>query len=729
MATTKVEPKLAASGKYEGLTRQQLINTYRLMYLSRRLDDREILLKRQQKIFFQISGAGHEALLVAAGMALRPSYDWFYPYYRDRALCLTLGMTPYEQLLEAVGAADDPNSGGRQMPSHWGHKKLNIVTQSSPTGTQFLQAVGCAEAGRYFARHPEAAKKADGDYRQFKNVQFQGDEVVYVSSGDGTTSEGEFWESLNTASNLKLPVLYLIEDNEYAISVPVEVGTAGGNISPLVRGFPNFHFAEVDGTDPIASYAALKTAVDYIRAGKGPAFVHGHVIRPYSHSLSDDEKLYRPDTERQQEVERDPITRFQLFLVREGILDEKAVDELEKDVDTEVQEASDRAVAAALPAPGSYKMFVYSPDFDPTTADLQTEAVHPQPSQKAASNPERTMADLINACLKDEMARDPRIVMFGEDVADCSREQYLKDKQVKGKGGVFKLTAGLQCDFGSERVFNSPLAEANIVGRAVGMATRGLKPVVEIQFFDYIWPAMHQLRNELPLIRWRSNNAFSAPAVVRVAIGGYLTGGSVYHSQSGESIFTHTPGMRVVFPSNALDANGLLRTAIRCDDPVMFLEHKRLYRETFGRAPYPGPDYMIPFGKAKVVRPGHDLTVVTYGAVVPRALQAAQRLEREHGVSVELIDLRTLSPYDWEAVANSVAKTSRVLVAHEDMLSWGYGAEIAARIADELFEQLDAPVKRVAAKDTFVAYQPSLEDEILPQAEDLYKAMEELANY
>jgi 2-oxoisovalerate dehydrogenase E1 component len=731
MATTKAQPKSAVvpaetNDKYEGLSPQQLIDIYRLMYLSRKLDDREILLKRQQKIYFQISGAGHEALLVAAGMAMRPSYDWFYPYYRDRALCLTLGMTPYEQLLEAVGAADDPNSGGRQMPSHWGHKKLNIVSQSSPTGTQFLQAVGCAEAGRYFSNNPKAAEKAEGDYRQFKDVEFKGDEVTYVSCGDGTTSEGEFWEALNSASNLKLPVLFVVEDNEYAISVPVEVGTAGGNISKLVQGFPNFHFSEFDGTDPLVSYAEFKKAVDYCRSGKGPAFVHGHVIRPYSHSLSDDEKLYRPDSERQSEVERDPITRFQLFLVREGILDEKGIDALEKDVEAEIQDASDRAVAAELPKPGSYVEFVYSPDLDPTSSEFETEAVHPTPSDKA---PEKTMADLINACMKDEMKRDPRIVMFGEDVADCSREEYLKAKQVKGKGGVFKLTAGLQAEFGYERVFNSPLAEANIVGRAVGMATRGLKPVVEIQFFDYIWPAMQQLRNELPLMRWRSNNSFSSPAVVRVAIGGYLTGGSIYHSQCGESIFTHTPGMRVVFPSNALDANGLLRTAIRCDDPVLFLEHKRLYRETFGRSPYPGPDYMVPFGKAKIVRPGHDLTVVTYGAVVPRALQAAQRLEREHGVSVELIDLRTLSPYDWEAIATSVSKTSRVLVAHEDMLSWGYGAEIAARIADELFDHLDAPVKRVAAKDTFVAYQPILEDEILPQAEDLFKAMEQLANY
>ena len=730
MATTKVEPKIAPAPveKYEGLTPQHLIEIYRLMYQSRRIDDREIMLKRQQKIFFQISGAGHEALLVTAGVLLRPGYDWFYPYYRDRGLCLALGNTAYEMLLQAVGAADDPASGGRQMPSHWSSPKLNIVTGSSPTGTQFLQAIGCAEAGRYFNRHPAAAEKGSGDYRQFKDVVFHGDEVVYVSSGDGTTSQGEFWEALNSASNLKLPVLFVIEDNEYAISVPVEVNTAGGSISKLVKGFPDFHFAEVDGTDVLASYAALKTAIDYIRAGHGPAFVHGHVIRPYSHSLSDDEKLYRPESERQIEVERDPITRFRAFLLSEGILKEAAVHEMELDVTEEVQEAADKAVAAAFPKPGTYMQYLYSPNLDPRSEVFQTEPVRLSLPAKPTGG-ERTMADLINSCLKDEMKRDQRIVIFGEDVADCTREEYLKEKQVKGKGGVFKLTAGLQVAFGSDRVFNSPLAEANIVGRATGMATRGLKPVVEIQFFDYIWPAMHQLRNELPVIRWRSNNGFSCPVVIRVAIGGYLTGGAIYHSQCGESIFTHTPGMRVVFPSNALDAAGLLRTAIRCDDPVMFLEHKRLYRETFGRAPYPGPDYMIPFGKAKVVRSGHDLTVVTYGAVVPRALQAAQRMEREHNIKVELIDLRTLNPYDWEGIANSVCKTHRVLVAHEDTLSWGYGAEIAARIADELFDDLDAPVKRVAAKDTFVAYQPQVEDEILPQASDLYQAMQGLSAY
>jgi 2-oxoisovalerate dehydrogenase E1 component len=743
MATTKVDPKLnetnvAKKAKtYQGLTGQQLIDAYRIMFASRRIDDREILLKRQQKVFFQISGAGHEALGVAAAFALKPNYDWFYPYYRDRALCLALGATPYEMLLGAVGAADDPSSGGRQMPSHWAFKNLNVVTQSSCTGTQILQAVGCAEAGRYFARHPKASQKADGDYRQFKDVQFRGDEITYVSLGDGTTSEGEFWEALNTASNHRLPVIFCVQDNGYAISVPVEVQTAGGNISRLVSGFPNFHFEEMDGTDPVIAYAAFKRATDYCRAGHGPAFVHAHVIRPYSHSLSDDERLYRPDSERQADAARDPVPRLQMFLLREGILDEKGINEIEKEVEEQIQADADRALEAAVPQPETIYNYVYSPDLDPTSAQFDTHpasaasetGVDGKLSPAQAKTVDKTMADLINTTLRDEMRRDERVIIFGEDVADCSREEYVRSKQVKGKGGVFKLTSGLQMEFGADRVFNSPLAEASIVGRATGMATRGLKPVVEIQFFDYIWPAMMQLRDELPTVRWRSNNAFSSPLVIRVAIGGYLTGGAIYHSQCGESIFTHTPGMRVVFPSNALDAAGLLRTAIRCDDPVLFLEHKRLYREPYGRAPYPGPDYMVPFGKAKIVQPGNNLTVITYGAVVPRALQAAQKLEREHHVSVELIDLRCLNPFDWDAIATSVKKTNRALIAYEDTLSWGYGAEIAARIADQLFHHLDAPVKRVAATDTFVAYQPLLEDAILPQASDLFRAMKELAEF
>jgi 2-oxoisovalerate dehydrogenase E1 component len=720
-ATVAAEPELIAGG----MDRAQLIEFYRLMYLSRRTDDREILLKKQQKIFFQISCAGHEALLVAAGMALRPGYDWFFPYYRDRAICLTLGNTVEEQLLQAVGAAEDPASGGRQMPSHWTSKRLNIVSPSSSTATQCLHAIGCAEAGRYFARRPSAAEKPVGkvDYRRYKDVQFHGDEVTYVSIGEGSTSQGEFWESLNTASNNKLPVVYVVEDNGYAISTPVEANTPGGNISRLIANFPNFHFAEIDGTDAVASYRAMVEAVAYCRAGHGPALVHGHVVRPYSHSQSDDETHYRSAVELQADAQRDPISRMQMWLLREGILDEQGINEVERKVDEEVQRATDRALAAVLAQPESILKHVYSEDLKPTGTEFEA-AVQP-----TADSSEHTMLDLINTCLKDEMRRDERVVVFGEDVADATRDEELFSGKLKGKGGVFKVTAGLQKEFGSDRVWNSPLAEANIVGRAIGMAVRGLKPVVEIQFFDYIWPAMHQMRNELALMRWRSNGAFSAPMVMRVPAGGYLTGGSIYHSQSGESIFTHTPGVRVVMPSNALDAIGLLRTAIRCDDPVLFLEHKNLYRSVFGRGAYPGPEYTIPFGRAAVVRPGTDLSVITYGAVVPRALQAAQRMERELGVSVELIDLRSLSPYDWEAIATSVKKTSKVLVAHEDMLSWGYGAEIAARIGDELFHDLDAPVRRVGAMDTFVAYQPLLEDVILPQERHLFEAMRDLAAF
>jgi 2-oxoisovalerate dehydrogenase E1 component len=737
MATIKTDPKLSLAGakksrSYEGLTREQLIEAYRMMYTSRRIDDREIMLKRQQKIFFQMSGAGHEAIGAAAGMVLKAGYDWFYPYYRDRALCLALGAKPLEMFLQAVGAADDPSSGGRQMPSHWGYRRLNVVTQSSPTGSQILQAVGCAEAGRYFTQHPKTAElpaSKNVDYRQFKHVTFRGDEVTYVSLGDGTTSEGEFWEALNAVALNKLPVIFCVQDNGYAISVPVEVQTAGGSISRLVSGFPNFHLEEVDGTDPVASYGAFQRATQYCREGHGPAFVHAHVIRPYSHSLSDDERLYRPDSERERDSARDPVSRTQMFLLREGILDEKGIHDLEKKVEEELQIAVDQALEALPPAPESVMQYVYSPDIDPTSAEFDTQAMIGPDSADGKKPAAKTMADLINLTLRDEMKRDERIVIFGEDVADCSREEYLKRKLVKGKGGVFKLTFGLQCEFGNDRVFNSPLAEAAIVGRATGMATRGMKPVVEIQFFDYIWPAMMQIRDELSVIRWRSNNVFSCPVVIRVAIGGYLTGGAIYHSQCGESMFTHMPGLRVIFPSNALDAAGLLRTAIRCDDPVLFLEHKRLYRETFGRAPYPGPEYMIPFGKAKIVNPGTDLTVITYGAVVPRALQAAQKIEREHGVKVELIDLRCLNPFDWETIAASVTKTNRVIVAYEDTLSWGYGAEIAARIADKLFDHLDAPVRRVAAADAFVPYQPILEDAILPQANDLFRAMKELAEY
>ena len=718
VAGSKPDSGSVSGSSTEALSPGQLVEFYRWMYASRRIDDREIMLKRQQKIFFQVSAAGHEALQVAAALAMRPGYDWFVPYYRDRALCLALGVTAEEMLLQAVGAETDPASGGRQMPNHWSSPKLNIVSTSSSTATQVLHAVGVAEAGRYYSRFPNSAERSNDDYRAFHDVEFHGDEVVLTCIGEGSTSQGEFWEALNTASNEKLPVIFCVEDNGYAISVPVEANTPGGNISRLVANFPNFYFAEVDGTDPEASYHAFVAAVAHCRAGKGPAFVHGHCVRVYSHSFSDDDKNYRLNEEREADAMRDPLHKLQMRLLREAVLSTGELNALEQQIDEQVEAAAIRAVAAPIPSVSSIPLHIYSEDFDPTRAELATE---PREIEEGGVDTDRTMADLINLCMRDEMRHDPRIVVYGEDVADATRADALKE--AKGKGGVFKLTAGLQTEYGPERVFNSPLAEANIVGRAVGYAVRGLKPVVEIQFFDYIWPAFHQIRNELALMRWRSNGGFRSPVVIRVPIGGYLTGGSIYHSQSGESIFTHIPGLRVVFPSNALDANGLLRTAIRCDDPVLFLEHKRLYREPYGRAPYPGPEYMVPFGKAAITRSGTDVTVVTYGALVPRALQAAQKAEREHGIQTEVIDLRTLSPYDWEAIATSVRKTSRVIVAYEDTKSWGYGAEIAARIADELFEDLDAPVKRVAAMDSFVAYQPELEDAILPQPEDILRAI------
>jgi len=690
-------------------SREELLAAYRTMLLSRRLDDKEIQLKNQSLMFFQISGAGHEAICVAAAAHLKPGYDWFYPYYRDRALCLALGMTSLEMLQSAVGAKDDPNSGGRQMPSHWGHRALNIPSQGSPTGTQALQAVGCAEAGVLYGRItaiPDAASR------------HQADEVTYMSIGDGATSEGEFWESLNSACSRPAPVLYLVEDNGYAISVPVSAQTPGGDVSKLVEGFPGLKVLRCDGTDYFDSYATMEEAVAYVRRERKPAFVHAKVTRPYSHSLSDDERLYKTPEEREAEAARDPLVKMRAALLARGLATEDDFAEIAADVDREIARATDDAIASPKPTPDTAGLWVYSPDVDPTSSAFETP-------EEPEGRPD-TMVAAINRTMKDEMALNPRIVVFGEDVADASHVEALE--KVQGKGGVFKVTHGLQRTYGSDRVFNSPLAEANIVGRAVGMAQRGLKPVVEIQFFDYIWPAMMQIKDEMSMMRYRSGNNWSNPMVIRVPIGGYLRGGAPYHSQSGVSIFAHCPGIRIVFPSNAVDAAGLLRTSIRCDDPVMYLEHKHLYRQTYNKGAYPGANYMVPFGKGALRREGTDMVVITWGALVQRSILAAQQAEKD-GVSVAVFDLRTIMPYDWDGIAALVKTTNRVIIAHEDQLTCGFGAEIAARISDELFDHLDAPVKRVAAMDCPVAYYPDLEEEILPQTADVLAAIRGLAAY
>jgi 2-oxoisovalerate dehydrogenase E1 component len=544
------------------------------------------------------------------------------------------------------------------------------------------------------------------------------DEVTYVSIGDGATSEGEFWESLNSACTKPVPVLYLVEDNGYAISVPVSAQTPGGDVSRLVESFPNLKVLRCDGTDYVDSHRTMEEAVQWVRRERKPALVHATVTRPYSHSLSDDERLYKTPEEREAEAARDPLVKMRAHLLAHGLVTEAELSAIAAGVDKEIARATDDAIASPKPTPDTAGLWVYSPDVDPTSSAFETP-------EDPEGRPD-TMVAAINRTMKDEMAANPRIVVFGEDVADASHAAALA--KVQGKGGVFKVTHGLQRTYGSDRVFNSPLAEANIVGRAVGMAQRGLKPVVEIQFFDYIWPAMMQIKDEMSMMRYRSGNNWSNPMVIRVPIGGYLRGGAPYHSQSGVSIFAHCPGIRIAFPSNAVDAAGLLRTAIRCDDPVLYLEHKHLYRQTYNKSAYPGANYMVPFGKGAVKRDGSDVVVITWGALVQRSLLAAQQAEKD-GISTAVFDLRTIMPYDWEGIAALVKKTNRVVVAHEDQLTCGFGAEIAARISDELFDHLDAPVKRVAAMDCPVAYYPDLEEEILPQTSDVLAAIRKLAAY
>jgi len=693
--------------------RSALFNMFRQALLSRRLDEAQARLRKQGKVFFHISAAGHEIVQAAAAEVLRPGHDWFYLYYRDRCLNLGLGVPPVDLLLQAFGKQTDPMTGGRQMPSHFGTPELRIVNQSSATGSQFLHAVGTAE-GIWLARQgglQPRRDEADGVEAQ----RVERDEIVLTTGGDGATSEGEFYEAVSTACLRRLPVLFLIEDNAYAISVPVQYQTPGGNISRLFRAFPDLHVDEVDGLDPIESFCAIENAATYVREGRGPALVHAHVARLVPHSDADDDRLYRSSEELEKNQLRDPLLQFESLLLDEGHLSPGDLRDMTREVDLEVAQAVEIAEVGPDPDTKLVKHFLFAPE----TAVIE--------ETKPAAGVPLTLIEGIRKTLEVEMERDERILLFGEDVADVSHPELLG--KVRGKGGVFRATRGLQRKFGPERVFNTPIAEAAIVGRALGLAIRGFLPVAESQFFDYIWPAMHQLRNEVSVMRWRSFNNFSTPMVLRVPIGGYLRGGSIYHSQSGESIFCSCPGLRVVMPSNARDAAGLLRSALRSHDPVLFLEHKHLYRQKYASAPDPGPEYVIPLGCARTAREGSDLTVITYGALVEKSLRAADQVADDEGLDVEVIDLRSLQPYDWDAIRSAVERTNRVLVAAEEAKSHGFGAEIAARIAQELFAYIDAPISRVGALELPVAYAPSLEAVTLPQESDLVAAMIELARY
>jgi 2-oxoisovalerate dehydrogenase E1 component len=680
------------------------------IFVSRKTDDAEISMKKQNKAFFQISGAGHEGILSAAAKVLKPKHDYFIPYYRDRALCLGLGVTPYEMLCQANGNIGDTASHGRQMPAHWGNAKLNIVSKSSCTGTQFLQAVGIAEGGL----HLKKMKLKDSPV-------YHENEIVFVSCGDGTTSQGEFWEALTTSCVNKFPVLFMVEDNGYAISVPVSVQTPGGSISVALANFPELKIFTCDGSCPIESYDTMVDAEKYLRAGNGPVLVHASVTRPYSHSLSDDHSFYRTKDDLAEEARKDVFNSYPKFLTETELFTSDEVKEILDECAKEVREAMLRAIETEWPDKSTYADHLYSPDVDPTSADFETIA-------EFSGKEDIPLATSINMTLKSEIKKNPLMMVFGEDVADFTEIEKYDNPELKGKGGVFKVTHGVQKAAKPGQVFNSPLAEANIIGRAIGMAMRGLKPVVEIQFFDYIWTAYMQLKNEMATTRYRSGGDFKCPMVVRVPIGGYLRGGAMYHSQSGESLFTHNPGIRVVYPSNALDAIGLLRTAIRCDDPVMFLEHKHLYYQGYNRSADPGEDFMIPFGKARVVKEGKHATIVAWGALVQKSVEAAKELEKE-GFSIEILDPRTIAPFDFEAVKKSLKKTHRLLICHEEHKTSGYAGEIAALVNEECFESLDAPILRVCSKDVHVAYCPDLEEVILPQTSDVVEALRRLLAY
>lgn len=666
-----------------GIEPELLLSSLRMMMLARRTDEKHLMLLKQNKSFFHIGVSGHEAIQIGIAHSLRVDQDWAWTYYRDLAMAYAFGHTPNDHFLGAFGKADDPASGGRQMPCHHGNRRLHLPTQSSPTGTQFLNAVGCAIASRMNGT----------------------DEVTYVAAGEGTCSQGEFYEAVNWASREKLPVIFVIQDNGYAISVPSSQQAAGVRVGELFMNHPNLDVIFVDGTDLLASHEAGKRAVERARAGVGPTLIHASVIRLLAHSSSDDQKKYRPAEELAADLARDPITRLSNYLIENGLATAEDIEAMRKDVQLEIDVAADWALEQADPDPATSILYNLSPVGN---GDLKFEASVP-------SGENVVLIDAINHALHEEMEHNPMMVVFGEDVAD-------------NKGGVFGATRGLSNKFGGERVFNSPLAEASIVGVALGLATRGYKPCVEIQFGDYIWPAFMQLRDEVATLRYRSNNGFSCPMVVRVAIGGYIHGG-LYHSQNIEAFFAHVPGLLVAYPSTAADAKGLLKTACRMDDPVIFCEHKGIIRMPFSAGPEPDADYLVEFGKGKIVREGKDLTVVTWGAMVKESFNAAKKIEAESGRTVEVIDLRTIIPWDREMVLNSVRKTSRVAVIHEDMMTMGFGSEIAATIAKDAFAWLDAPVERVAAKDSHIPYHPVLELDVLPTERTVYDGMMRALNF
>ena len=666
--------------KLQGFQKKQLLDIYRNMILARKLDDREMTLLKQGKAFFHIGCSGHEAAQLAAANNMKPSVDWAYPYYRDAALCLGLGMSGKDQLLAFLAKDADPSSGGRQMPQHYGNKDLRIVTQSSPTGTQFLQAVGCSMSRKW-----EKSK-----------------EIVYVSSGEGSTSEGEFHEALNWSSREKLPVIFHIQDNGYAISVPVSDQIAGSSVFDMVSGYENLAKYDVDGTNFFETNLAFQQAADRARKGKGPSVIVSRVVRLLSHSSSDDQRKYRSEKDLELDMARDPIIKFEKDCLGANVITKKDI----KDIQSEVEKYIEEAVS----------WVENQDDPDPKTAldHIFSDISEPEEPEINSINDKIVMVDAINHALDEEMEVNNKMIVYGEDIADP-------------KGGVFTATKGLTDKYGKERVFNSPLAEASIVGTAIGLAVTGWKPCVEIQFGDYIWPAMMQIRDEAACIRYRSNGAWTSPLVIRVAVGGYIHGG-LYHSQSIDSYFFNIPGIRVAFPSNASDAKGLLKSSLRMDDPVIFLEHKGLYRQGYAATPEPDKDYVLPFGKANLIEEGDILTIVTWGAMVQKSIDAIKLCNLEKG-DVDLIDLRTLNPIDWAAIHNSVEKTGKLLIVHEDLLTGGVGAEIAAKISDELFEELDGPIKRVAAKDCHVPYHDLLEKEVLPQTEQIVEAVNDLMEY